>query len=731
MDAIFCTRHAGAVLTLTIRKNLNYMRRTTLSICLLVTSCVLGGCVVKMGPVDTVPRPAPSHNAPPQRTYRFVTPDYICEPPETPFSLFGRGNGLQRLVLMMRYGYPLPLSRKAPPTYWNPRAVIGRILSESKSIIPMLYTGGFTSLDDSAGFRSEFKDPYSESSNQTGHFLTAVAHGLEGVGLVETYLKMDNKSSTLKTREVAMRLDIGHELRADPTPIEALNCVATTTFCPFLEQYKKTTSTDVKTFEKALKNLSSDPDATLELARLKKDLAPIIAKIPVNSSGNSEQDLLLTAIGWKFADIIAANGFKNSSQAADWLNNNLASSPQTNSSVQGTMNVQQQAKINDLNMACPEGWRDIKQNRSGQDLQCVDFGVGPNDYYPFDLSDLGRLSILDARLGSSGVSMSNCLSMVAASHEDAMCAHFGDGYNDYYPIRKVFDVLRLGSSGVTLNECLSMVAESHSDFLCAHHGISADDYYPTREQDNVRIGSAGATLSECLSMVAESHGGLLCAHYGANANDYYPTRTSDATYFGTSGVGLNNCLSIVAESRDGLLCAHYGASSNDYYPTKAVGSDHFGTAGATLEDCSRMRATSHEGLLCARYGASDSDYYPTRMSDGVRMGSSGASLGDCWNMIADSQEDILCARYGDGDSDYYPTRMSDGARIGSSGDNLFNCWRIVDGYKDNTLCAHFGSGSDDYYPTAKSDGVRRLSTGASLYDCVAKHGKQRARLFSR
>jgi RHS repeat-associated protein len=285
-----------------------------------------GGAAPSRAPTPA-PAPGASPRAPPV--------------PGSPASFAISANAIDILILKVKYGSNLPPTVPPPGarSSKSPREIIEKqILPETaSSIIPDLQTGGFTKRDASAGFRPEFKDPYPESSNQTGHFLTAVRHSLVGVDpRVEKLIREKTGDTTTPTGpEFALRLDIGHELKADPGPAGLLGPIAnklnpfgSPAPDPFSEQYLMSTAADVKTFQTALKNLSSDPEATLDLVRLAKDLYSISSRIPKPpSSGNSEQDLLLTAVGWKFGELLKAGKFKDSEQAARWLARNLKGGP--------------------------------------------------------------------------------------------------------------------------------------------------------------------------------------------------------------------------------------------------------------------------------------------------------------------------------------------------------------------------------------------------------------------
>ena len=61
------------------------------------------------------------------------------------------------------------------------------------------------------------------------------------------------------------------------------------------------------------------------MKQLESDLKPIIAKIGPEgkNTGNSKQDLMLTAMGWHFGSLVDSGKFQDTNQAAAWLDRNL------------------------------------------------------------------------------------------------------------------------------------------------------------------------------------------------------------------------------------------------------------------------------------------------------------------------------------------------------------------------------------------------------------------------
>ncbi len=196
-----------------------------------------------------------------------------------------------------------------------------------------LHTGGSWRHTGHDGFRSEFQDPWLGSRDQVGHFLTAVNHALNGAG----HAAAASTGATAGSVEDALLLDLGHEFIADPTlnPFRDSPWI----YPGFSDQFHAADSTDVTEFRAALANMQDDPDATVDLQRLRTDLNSIIVRravpiLPVRRDrepeyppperyGNSVQDLMLTAMGWHFAAMIRAGAFVDAEQAASWLDANL------------------------------------------------------------------------------------------------------------------------------------------------------------------------------------------------------------------------------------------------------------------------------------------------------------------------------------------------------------------------------------------------------------------------
>lgn len=211
-----------------------------------------------------------------------------------------------------------------------------------------LHTGGWTSGLDDSGFRTEFRDPWPRSINQVGHFLTAVNHGMHGVGWIGVLVTYGSAGAGNVTD--AMQLDLGHEFVADPEilPLDgqrpwavpyAFSTVSGNTgrirgrvyLSPggFMLQHAAAGSQDMVDFRAALAQMNPATNGVVDLARLRADLGPIIARHRVPTTqvpgrdGNSVQDLMLTAMGWHFGAMVQAGAFRTAGEAADWLERNL------------------------------------------------------------------------------------------------------------------------------------------------------------------------------------------------------------------------------------------------------------------------------------------------------------------------------------------------------------------------------------------------------------------------
>lgn len=189
------------------------------------------------------------------------------------------------------------------------------VLVATEAATEILYTGGWTERSDS-GFRRDFRDPHPSSRNQVGHFLTAVRFSLEP-DLTENPVSRSLLGQDIigHDTDFVERLAIGHELAPDPRFGNLID--------GFENQFQAATDEHVRAFRRAVSRMSDDPNAHVDLESLREDLQPFIADIDSSLRGNSVQDLLLTAVGWRFGEMLRERRFENSEQASNWLERSL------------------------------------------------------------------------------------------------------------------------------------------------------------------------------------------------------------------------------------------------------------------------------------------------------------------------------------------------------------------------------------------------------------------------
>jgi hypothetical protein len=252
-------------------------------------------------------------------------------------------------------------------------SVSGRLRSVLQAtenlVVPGLQTGvGFSDTglagDQSPG-GAGFRDPHPSSRNQPGHFLTAV--GLQfSPGVVSTPIpffgtirQMVRAPESMSDAEVALRLTIGHEKTADPSPIMSASIVVLTGLIEsalpgpageteeqetqrvgravedearrqideiigaFRTQFEAATDADVAAWNEALAAMGTGPRLDMAAAE-----APL-RRIAINPAlrGNSIQDLRLSAVGWRLGQLIGAGAFGSGAQVATWIRANLGAPP--------------------------------------------------------------------------------------------------------------------------------------------------------------------------------------------------------------------------------------------------------------------------------------------------------------------------------------------------------------------------------------------------------------------
>lgn len=217
-----------------------------------------------------------------------------------------------------------------------------------------------------SGFRPALQDPWVQSRFQVGHFLTAVSHALNGIDpqsrtaillsqatrgtpvLSNAYEDVAKKLFGWKVpsvepwqidigpgkagsllgplwskwlgvnpenRAFSIWVDVGHEAKSDAEgPAQQIGTLS---------------ARDIADFQSAVASISQDPNATVDLDQLSAKLARLAARLGLGFTaqegrqGNSFQDLLLTAMGYGFADMLQGGKFANADQAAAWIQRNL------------------------------------------------------------------------------------------------------------------------------------------------------------------------------------------------------------------------------------------------------------------------------------------------------------------------------------------------------------------------------------------------------------------------
>jgi hypothetical protein len=163
--------------------------------------------------------------------------------------------------------------------------------------VPGLHTGIAIGLN---GFRSEFEDPWKTSTDQVGHFLTAVRltvdPGFLSIPIFPILL------GGLGDDEFPLRLMIGHEKAPDPPDVDqiSLKTLVKVLRC-FRAQYRAVTEEDVANFRAG----------NLGAIRIGTGL------------GNSLADLSLSYQGWIFGQRIAEGRFRSQEEVADWIRKQL------------------------------------------------------------------------------------------------------------------------------------------------------------------------------------------------------------------------------------------------------------------------------------------------------------------------------------------------------------------------------------------------------------------------
>jgi hypothetical protein len=159
--------------------------------------------------------------------------------------------------------------------------------------VPGLQTGADIGL---TGFRKEFEDPWPTSTDQVGHFLTAVRLAFDPQFLSNPVFQL--LLGGWGDTDMSFRLMIGHEKVADPPDANRLGIktLFTALRC-FRAQYQSVTDDDVAQFQ----------TGQLEMIRVG------------NGLGNSMEDLRLSHKGWLFGRSITEGHFRSREEVADWI----------------------------------------------------------------------------------------------------------------------------------------------------------------------------------------------------------------------------------------------------------------------------------------------------------------------------------------------------------------------------------------------------------------------------
>jgi hypothetical protein len=150
------------------------------------------------------------------------------------------------------------------------------------------------------GFRNEYEDPWKQSADQVGHFLTAVRFAFDSRFLINPIYPL--VLGGWGHRDRALRLMVGHEKAADPVSIDQISprVIIDVLRC-FRRQYRSATAEDVA-------NFCVGKMDTIVLG---------------NGLGNSMADLLLSYQGWLFGQWVVEGWFKTRQETADWIRREL------------------------------------------------------------------------------------------------------------------------------------------------------------------------------------------------------------------------------------------------------------------------------------------------------------------------------------------------------------------------------------------------------------------------
>jgi len=168
--------------------------------------------------------------------------------------------------------------------------------------VPGLQTGLYIGM---TGFRQALQDPWPTSTDQAGHFLTAVRLATDTKFLSSPVYPI--LLGEWGDEEVALRLVIGHEKEPDPPDADKLK-------------------PDLKTFIAVTNSIRTQYHSVTQ-----EDLANFRTghwqAIQVGTGfGNSLADLQLSYLGWRFGQLLAEGHFQSKTEIARWIRDQLGES---------------------------------------------------------------------------------------------------------------------------------------------------------------------------------------------------------------------------------------------------------------------------------------------------------------------------------------------------------------------------------------------------------------------
>ncbi len=146
------------------------------------------------------------------------------------------------------------------------------------------------------GFRKEFEDPWLSSTDQVGHFLTAVRLVYDPAFLSNPVFQL--LLGRRYNDDLPVRLIVGHEKAPDPPDVNSLRVrTAFNVLKCFRLQVQSASSEDITNFRAG----------NLEAIRVGTGL------------GNSMADLRLSYKGWQFGHWMVTGRFGNTEETAHWI----------------------------------------------------------------------------------------------------------------------------------------------------------------------------------------------------------------------------------------------------------------------------------------------------------------------------------------------------------------------------------------------------------------------------